>query len=138
MIATENFKFSEVPMKSELLKAHVGVLLNAGYRVFVYAKEGNKSFCKVVRGDQIASVEAYYFGGLNFGTVHKPNKETGTGFSMNREVFTGLDTTAYLDDCFRLAPNWASAKQRKSVVKYASWAEYTQKSSLKYVEVLAD
>jgi len=111
-------------------------LLGAGFQIFVYDGQASKkvTYFKIVKDNQIGYVQKGHFGGFDFSTVHKPNRDTGTGFSMAQEVSD--PTIEMAEKCFSLAPYWATTSQRESVIKYKNWDEYTSKSGMKYIEIV--
>lgn len=87
----------------------------------VYAPKKITTYCNFVKEDQIGYVERGDFG-FNFGTVHKPCPECGTGYSIHREI--ACPTVEMAQDCFMVAPRWASREDVKAVKKYRNWEEY--------------
>ena len=75
-------------------------------------------------GVNIGYCQLDYFGGVKFSTIHKPCKECGTGFGLNKN---GIYEPK-IDDfkgAFIVAPNWANCLDVKAVKKYRDWHEYT-------------
>lgn len=103
--------------KQAELMGFITVLKQNGFRVF--APE-DRLYCFFVLGNDIGYVECGAFG-FNFSTVHKPNRSTGTGFSVARDCSPSLDKAR---ECFIFAPAWASRRDQTSVIKYRNWAEY--------------
>lgn len=66
--------------------------------------------------------DGWIYGGFEFTTVHKPNRTTGIGF----RAFDSGDLTIEKAKatCNMFAPVWATARDRKSVVKYANLDEF--------------
>jgi len=83
------------------------------------------------QGSKIGTCSTY-FGGVNFSSVHKPNKEVGTGFRLSGE----FAEPELLDICFRTKPDWYV--KDSNIVKYESWEEYVSSPInriLKYYEL---
>jgi len=116
--------------KTKELKIFIEELKKAGFKV--YAPEELTMYCNFVKGDSIGYVECDDFG-FNFSTVHKPNRYTGTGFSIYKNI--GSPTVKMAQDCFVIAPHWENSS---SVKKYENWEDYANKNpliGLRYVEV---
>lgn len=64
---------------------------------------------------------------FSLSTVHKPNKNSGTGFQMLRHV--GDFTKEDLEACFARAPHWALERDARPVVKYKDMAAYINENS---------
>ena len=126
-------------MKNELLHKFVKDLKENGFKVYTSDQKEDYSYCHFVKDNKIGYVQTDYFGGLTFSTVHKPFKNIGTGFGLNdtdNRVFN--PTIEDAEKSFMIAPNWATYKQRNSVVKYESWEDYLSKpvnQILKQVEL---
>jgi len=58
-------------------------------------------------------------------TVHYANKQTGTGFQFADTITP--ETIRQAMNC--IAPSWASAKDRASVLKYKNWEEFHKSNS---------
>lgn len=96
-------------------------LKEAGFDVYIPEGE-NPTYCKFVKNDKIGYVENSDYG-FNFSSVHKPNRQSGTGYSIHREI--GNPTIKMAEDCFIIKPNWASRDDMP--IKYKSWADYESK-----------
>lgn len=118
----------------KLLVDFMKELLEEGFKVYVCKDVNKTTWCKFTKGMHIGSVEVDYYGGLNFASVHKPNRYTGTGFAMAREVTQ--PTIEHALATFNLAPHWATDSQCSSVVKYKNWDEFAKTERiLSYTEV---
>ena len=112
--------------KKQALKA----IREAGYTAYMRDQE-NDSWCYFTDGTRIGCAEfgrsaaASHGVSVHLCTVHKPNKETGTGFSLDGDALTPADFAL----AFEYAPAWATGKQRASVVKYRDWAEFKARDS---------
>ncbi len=115
-------------MKNELLHKFVKDLKENGFKVYTSDPKEDYSYCHFVKDDKIGYVQTDYFGGLTFSTVHKGNRNIGSGFGLNdidNRVFN--PTIEDAEKAFMIAPSWATSDQRKSVVKYESWEDYKSK-----------
>ena len=91
----------------------------------VYAPVPSKLFpkttyCFFVKNDQIGYMDEQL--GFNFGTVHKPCRQCGTGFGIHRDI--SHPTIQMAEDSLIFAPSWSSGADRKAVVKYKNWEDY--------------
>lgn len=122
----ENRKF-----ENQDLEKVVSIAKDRGYKVYTFQSAGNiKQIFIVNQENQIGSCSAY-FGGITFSSVHKPDKEIGTGFRVSGE----FADPEKLDICFRSYPSWPTSK---NVIKYKSWDEYISSPInriLKYYEL---
>lgn len=105
--------------KREQLLEFIEELKNKGYKV--YAPAEVTTYCNFVKDDRIGYVERGDYG-FNFGTVHKPCHECGTGFGMERE--THNPTVQMAGDCLIIAPDWASSADIQAVIKYKNWEDF--------------
>ena len=105
--------------KREQLMEFVEELKDKGFKV--YGPTIVTTYCHFVKYDKIGYVEAGDHG-FNFSTVHKPCRECGTGFGMERE--THNPTAQMAHDCLVEYPSWASSADRQAVKKYKSWEDY--------------
>lgn len=107
-------------IKDEVLE----MIREAGYTA--YMRKPEDTWCYYTDGTRIASAQWGRATMIDHGvsvrlyTVHKPNKTTGTGFSLDGDEITPAD----LAIGFEYAPAWATPSQRRSVVKYRDWAEF--------------
>ena len=113
----------------ETLKDEVlSMIQEAGFTA--YMRKPEDTWCYYTDGTQIASAEWGRHAQTTHGvsvrlhTVHKPNKTTGTGFSLDGGEITPEDLVIG----FEYAPAWATPSQRASVKKYKDWAEFASAS----------
>ena len=106
--------------KRDRLLEFVRELKGNGYKV--YAPGNITTYCHFMKGNKIGYVECGDYG-FNFGSVHKPCRECGTGYSIHREIQNPLVSMA--KDCLVLAPSWAYDQDIKAIVKYKNWEDYT-------------
>ena len=108
--------------RAELLE-FIKELKAAGFEV--YAPAEMTTYCNFVKDDKIGYVERGDYG-FNFGSVHKPCRECGTGFSIHREIV--IPTVEMAEDSFVLAPHWASRSDIQAVKKYKNWEDFMSNS----------
>jgi hypothetical protein len=77
------------------------------------------------------NVNPDYFGAFNFGTVHKPCRECGTGFGTDRETNLTIESA---NNSLIFAPNWASSSDIKAIRKYKSIDEFITSTHNKWAE----
>jgi hypothetical protein len=88
----------------------------------VYMRNLTSTYCYCTDGTHIAYVE---WGNRDaVSTVHKPNKQIGTGFHMFDEITPASVRSAMQT----VAPGWAKDSDRKSVIKYKSWDDFHKSS----------
>ena len=105
--------------REDVSKALVAKLKEFGYRVF-----GNGTYGYFTDGKNIGYFEVTYFGYINLSSVHKPNRLTGTGFSVVRDVKIVDLNKSMCEDCFALVPstyNKPTDNEIHSVVKWKDW-----------------
>ena len=126
----------EKPTKSDELNAFIKLLIENGFRVFVLA-DGSGTWAHFSKDNKIGYVEFARHRGFKFTTVHKPNRQTGTGFGLQgsfEEIASPTITDA--EQALIFAPHWAKKVDLDSVVKYRDVDEWQSKQSiLKYTEV---
>lgn len=113
----------------ELLHNFVKLLKLNGFKVFTSDSNKNYSYCHFTKNDNIGYVQAGYYGGLEFSTVHKPNRFCGTGFclysgELGEQVH--IPTIEHANKTFIKYPSWAKNVDKNNVIKYKSWDEYKQ------------
>lgn len=113
------------------LKKYSEKLLANGFRVFQHEK--GSSWLTFGKNGNVGYVEHHPFRGWSFSTVHKSNTTTGTGFQVEREIPNATIDNAYSTLVF--APNWASEKDRDSVVKYNNIDDWAKQSYLSNTEL---
>lgn len=80
---------------------------------------------------QFGTVSSNGFYQYNFGTVHKPCRECGTGYGMARD--TSL-TIKNAEDCLIFAPNWSNQKDRNAIRKYKDADDFINSTHNKWAE----
>lgn len=126
----------KVNFKSEDLKNYVKLLLNNGFRVFIYDKDNEKiTYIIIEKNNKIGYIQLNDFGGFQFSTKHKPNTQTGTGFCLNYNESLN-PTLENAEKTFINYPNWAKKKDISSIEKYKSIDDFLKSERvLKYTEV---
>lgn len=112
------------------LKDFAQLLKDSGFTVLVSAKHPFEWLFFEKYGN-FGTVGADYFGGYNFGTVHEPCRECGTGFGTDRQ--TDL-TIEHANKTFIFAPNWARDSDIKAIRKYKSIEEFINSTNHKWAE----
>ncbi len=109
------------------------VLKENGFTVLVPNREEKSGWIKFYKNGFFGCIDCEYFGGYNFGTVHKPCRECGTGFG----IVQGAELLASnAEKCLISAPNWATSTQRQAIKPYKDiddfissthnlWAKYS-------------
>lgn len=126
--------FEMINFNNGLIESVTKKSLENGFRVVIFQSENINQIFVENKEKNICTIH-YGLGGLNIGTVHKPNRETGTGFSIKRDLGT-IHIKTIDDACNTFASHWAG-KSAKSVNKYDSIDDYVSKQTvLKYREVI--
>jgi len=102
----------------------IGRINKFGFRVYMRKHPDTHMLFTDAGGNQIGYLQTDRLGGINMSTVHKPNRFTGTGFSLFRNVEAEYISRGDLNSCFLLYPHWASSGDRDSVKKYRDIEEY--------------
>lgn len=106
---------------------YVTMLKAEGWQVWMRNDSATKrpaQYCFVTDGTHIAYVQWGDSYQTKVSTVHKPNKQSGTGFGIAEEITPKTVREAMI--C--IAPSWAS-RDLHSVRKYANWNEYHHANS---------
>lgn len=103
------------------MKTPIQTMHEMGLRVFTRGAE-NPTYCYFTDGKYIGY--AQWGDVCSVATVHKPNKLTGTGFSVACEITRETLLTAMQT----IAPHWVSAADRASVRKYRDIDDYLKSS----------
>lgn len=83
------------PLIDRLKKDHVKVFIS-NYQI----DKDNITYCFFSKNDKIGYAQIDRFYDLSFSTVHKPNKETGTGFQVKGNIVFDYHSAFY-------KPMWA-------------------------------
>ena len=95
----------------------------------VYMRKPSDTYALFTDGMRIGYIQHERFRGYSLSTVHKPNRETGTGFKAVEGLSESDLTAEKLEKAFAHAPSWAPPKQHESVKKYKDMTEYLTKDS---------
>jgi len=125
-------------IKSEIMRDFIKELLDNGFKVYYYERErGPLTDVLIEKDNKIGYIQQDYFSGcLHFDTVHKPNRNVGTGFRMNDEPVCN-PTIRHAESTFAQRPHWASGMDGE-IKKYKSFDEYRKypvNAILKYAEI---
>jgi len=107
-------------MNEQLIK-YVETLKQVGFTVFTSTKDYNYIIFSKNKHVGYCQFDGYF----SFSSRHKPNRRTGTGFSVHRDVDT--PTVQHAADTFVRGPHWASSADLQSVVKWKDINEYIAK-----------
>lgn len=113
------------------LKEFAQELKDNGFTVLV-SKKHEFEWLYFFKNGQFGVVNASHFFNYNFGTVHKPCRECGTGFGITQEDNLSIENA---NKSLVNAPQWAKRSQLNAIRKYTSiedfinsihneWAEY--------------
>ncbi len=116
----QNLKFRNEPLKDAAQLA-----IKNGLKVYTKKDSaGLISWLYVTDEKNISSVSAERWG-VTVSTIHKPNRTTGTGYSLhgynNPKEFLTIEE---IKAGFIFCPNWAKTGDRASVKKYKSFDEF--------------
>ena len=92
----------------------------------VYMRNPDDTWLYFTDGKSIGYLEDGRLG-FNLSTVHKPNKQAGTGFQIERDA--GYFDAYMLRRCFVGVPHWAPLRDRDSIKKYRDMSEYLNESA---------
>lgn len=92
--------------------------------IFIESPQGQVGYCQE------------YFGGIQFSTVHKSEKNSGLGTGFGQLLQEDFNDPEDYKVSFRKYPYWFNG-QRGEVYKYTSFQDYIDKGLkiLKYVEI---
>ncbi len=93
---------------------YLETLKEQGFTVYIPVNPSMFNYAFIIdKNENIGYVQYSHIQGFQFTTVHKPNKQTGTGFAVDsiKQVFTH-------DPC------WATTSDRESVIKYKSLGDF--------------
>lgn len=104
------------------------VLKAAGFTVL--APEKYDTWLYFYKDGKFGTVSKDRITGFNFGTVHKPCRECGTGYRMT-EDFADL-TIENANLALSHHPNWATPSDIKAIRKYSSIEDFINSSNNKW------
>lgn len=136
----ETINIKQLTFKNETIQESFNIMLNNGFRVFVYKTEMVQD-CKYSKDGKLAYLQVGYWGGIQISTVHVPKTGIGTGFGeIHGTRFEAIydPTLEQLNDGFMIAPKWAKQSDIAKVEKYSldNWIEKESQKTLKYKEVI--
>ena len=125
----------EIVFANQELKRAYNVAKSRNYKCYAFQKNRNISqFFFENESGKIGTAHEH-FGGITLGTVHKPNRNCGTGFRIT-DKNSDFASPENIDSAFILAPYWASRTDVAAVKKYKNWQEYASKETiLNYFEI---
>lgn len=128
----EKVKIESLRFENEVLKRLTERALQFGFRVYVFQERVGQIFFED-EAQRVGSASAFY-SSLSYSTVHKPCRQAGTGYQLERETF---DTRRiWLERaCQVYCPDW-DAKNFHHIKKHKCFAEKAEKSILDYKEVI--
>lgn len=94
-------------------------LIAAGFDVYA---QPDATWLHFTDGENIGYCQFDPYRGFGFSTVHKPNKQTGTGFDAGCDIWPA--TIDHAKEAFAFAPAWADRTDIASVRKYSSMGEW--------------
>lgn len=114
-------KLTDGLTKSEAMNYFAYELLMAGFEIIAYEK--TETWFLFAKDNKIGYVQDNRFDGFSMSTVHKPNRECGTGFRFTEGwgILT-VENALNCANCF--AAHWASKKDREAIVKYSNAQDY--------------
>lgn len=107
-------------------------IIACGFRV--YMRSPRDEYCYYTDGERIAYAQ-WPRGVESVGTVHIPNKITGTGY-----VYANAITDATIRDALAChSPHWAAANDRAATHKWKNWDAFAAASEFnrEFIQVTA-
>lgn len=119
---------------SEGMRAIVDAIHAEG--LTVYMRKSKDTWMHFTDGTRIGYVQIDRMRGVSISTCHVPNKNCGTGFGIERR-HDGKMNQQDIADSFAIAPHWAYARDRESVVKFKNWEAFVKSATynLDYVRI---
>lgn len=96
----------------------------------VYVKDENATWCHFTDGVNIGYAQ-WGRNSTSVSTVHKANCTTGTGFRYADDI----TESSIMGSLKCIAPNWASAGDAKTVIKYRDFADFAARNWYPVVQV---
>jgi len=90
----------------------------------VYMRKPSDSYMFFTDGKSIGYFQSDKYRPATISTVHKPNGTTGTGFRVVDDA--DPKNKKDLERGFDFCPNWASGRDRASVIKWRDMAEFLE------------
>lgn len=114
--------------KTQLLENFANELKANGFKVLLPQSsfEVKRTYFYFSKDDKIGYCQYNLGGGIDFNTVHIPNRLVGSGFRIHDGV---IPTVKIAQEVLNMVyPNWASQSEKQSVKKYKSLEEFREKS----------
>ena len=124
-----------IKFSNEDIKEAAKFCLDLGYRIFA-AQNENISYFNIVDGlGNIGYIQANYYGGLDYSTVHKPCKRFGTGFGLNNGILGDPLSIDLIHQCLGLTRCWASYYKVEKFKDWNDYLNYPTNNILTYYEI---
>ena len=92
----------------------------------VYMRDVSDSYAYFTDGKNIGYADLRPLNGVNLATVHVPTQSIGTGLALGSpDTLTRAD----FETALQFAPEWASVRDRRSVVKWPSLDAFLKANS---------
>lgn len=103
-------------------------LKDNGFNVIISAKHPFE-WIFFEKDGKFGEVSPDHFFNYNFATVHKPCRECGTGYGIDRESKLTIDNAL---KTLVFAPYWATQKDMKAIVKYNNIEDFINSTHNKW------
>lgn len=117
--------------QSEQLTAFCEVLKSNGFDVLRPANADYNTWIKIHKDGKFGAICCSYFGGFDFSTVHKPCRECGTGYSIEKESALTIKNA---EKTLIFAPNWATGKEIAEIKKYKDITDFLNSTHNKWAK----
>lgn len=106
----------------------IDAVKRAGFSVYMLDGDASKTWAIFTDGANIGYLQDDR-PGYSIGTLHRPNQQSGTGFSVRQRLdVTDLDRET-LSCAFDFTPAWVGAQDRASVRKYRGMKDFLDSNS---------
>ena len=127
MATFKKTKLKNLTVRDKILKDYIKVLLKNKFKVYApLRKDEAVTYIHIEKNKNIGYIQGDSYRGLNFTTLHKPNRETGTGYRMHTEIYE--PTIKHAESTFAHHPYWARKSEIPSIKKWGSFKEYATSS----------
>jgi hypothetical protein len=125
---TEVKKVTEKGFENSVLFKAYKLAKENGFRCFSFQKDTKISQVFVVKNDKIGSISAH-FGGVSYSTVHKPNRKTGTGFSLSAHYncIQSEDINLIYAAINTVCPAWYNGEMPQ---KFKNWEDFVKRETI--------
>lgn len=111
-----------IEFKNQELKRVVEIAKQNNYRVFAFQHNEPISQVFVVSENNKIGTISESWGGLSYGTIHKPCHKFGTGFGLSGYMASAPASLNMIKACCEVVkPEWAGSGEVK---KYKNWEDY--------------